>query len=77
MLPIQIFNHLVLEHEERLEQLRLRNIERRILRSDSDPFSTTDEQFIGHFRLTKEMGNTRDVWAKISIFLQANQRFPK
>lgn len=55
MLPIQIFNHLVLEHEERLEQLRLRNIERRILRSDSDPFSTTDEQFIGHFRLTKEM----------------------
>lgn len=55
MLPIQIQNIIVLEEEERREYIRQFNMERRIMREDSDPFTLDDALFKDLFRLNKEM----------------------
>lgn len=55
MLPIHIFHAVVLEDEERKEDLRRMRRERRIMRSESDPFFMPDDCFVNLFRLTKEM----------------------
>ena len=55
MLPIHIFNQLVMVEEERRETIRVLNAQRRLLRADNDPFSLTEERFIATFRLSKEM----------------------
>lgn len=57
MLPVQAFNQIILMEEERKEILRHFNLHRRMMRSESDPFSMSDEQFISQFRLTKDMVN--------------------
>lgn len=57
MLPVQVFNRVILMEEERKEILRHFNLNRRMIRSESDPFSMSDEEFIGQFRLTKDMVN--------------------
>lgn len=57
MLPVQVFNRVILMEEERKEILRHFNLNRRMIRSESDPFSMSDEEFIRQFRLTKDMVN--------------------
>lgn len=55
MLPINAANVLVAEEEERLENIRVENVERRIMREESDPFSIEDTRFKELFRLNKDM----------------------
>lgn len=54
MLPVQILNHILIEEENILEDRRLFNLERRLMRDESDPFSIEDDQFTKLFRLRKE-----------------------
>lgn len=42
MLPINAANILLAEEEERLEDIRLENLERRLMREESYPFSIED-----------------------------------
>nr|CAI5841100.1 unnamed protein product [Callosobruchus analis] len=55
MLPANVQNILVAEEEERLENIRAENMERRLMREDSDPFSIEDTRFRELFRLNKNM----------------------
>lgn len=55
MLPINIANILIVDDEERLEDIRLENIERRRMRAESDPFSIENSRFKELFRLNKNM----------------------
>lgn len=55
MLPVQILNVIVVEERERRENIRQHNIERRVMRDDSDPFTLSDVKFQQLFRLTKDM----------------------
>lgn len=57
MLPIIILNNIIIDDEERKEVRRVLNQEKRMIRSASDPFYMTDEQFVVLFRLTKQMVN--------------------
>lgn len=55
MLPINNLNHLIVEEEERLENIRGENIERRMMREEADCFQIEDVRFKELFRLTKDM----------------------
>lgn len=55
MLPVNVANILAEEEEERLEEIRNENIERRLMREASDPFSVEDTRFRELFRLNKNM----------------------
>lgn len=55
MFPFNIGNIVAVEEEDRLEDIRLENIERRIMRDESDPFSIDDIRFKELFRLNKDM----------------------
>ncbi|KAB0790353.1 hypothetical protein PPYR_15280 [Photinus pyralis] len=55
MLPVNIARIIEMHNLERREHIRLFNLERRIMRDESDPFSLRDEQFISLFRLSKGM----------------------
>ena len=56
MLPINIPNLLAAEEDERLENnIRVENVERRILSEQSDTFLIDDTRFIELFRLNKDM----------------------
>lgn len=57
MLPAQIYGAIQLADEEHRQKIYQFNIERRIMRNDSDPFALRNVQFIELFRLTKEMVN--------------------
>lgn len=50
----KMFPHIA-EEQERRQTLRESQIERRVMRENSDPFRLTDQQFIDLFRLNKEM----------------------
>ncbi|KAJ8913896.1 hypothetical protein NQ315_005693 [Exocentrus adspersus] len=56
MLPaVNVQNILAIQREEHLEQIRFFNIERRMMRDESDPFALRDAIFKKRFRLTKDM----------------------
>ncbi|KAJ8930980.1 hypothetical protein NQ314_016150 [Rhamnusium bicolor] len=56
MLPNQILNRIIgLQEDERREYYRHFNMERRIMREDSDPFTLSNSLFKDLFRLNKEM----------------------
>lgn len=55
MLPINNLNVIAAEEEERLEEIRLENTERRIMRDQSDCFLIDDIRFVDLFRITKDM----------------------
>ncbi|XP_050300187.1 putative nuclease HARBI1 [Anthonomus grandis grandis] len=55
MLPINVANILAAEEKERLEDLRLANLERRNMREESDPFSIEETRFKELFRINKDM----------------------
>lgn len=55
MLPINAVNIIAAGEEERLEGIRNENIERRLMRDGSDPFSIEDVRFVELFRLNKDM----------------------
>lgn len=63
MLPVHIHNMLAVEEEEQLEEMREYNIQRRLLRDHSDPFSLNESHFINLFRLNK--GMARYVYERI------------
>ncbi|KAJ8962475.1 hypothetical protein NQ314_005714 [Rhamnusium bicolor] len=50
-------NILAVQEEEQREELRQFNIERRIMRNQSDPFQLSDNHFKELFRLTKDMAH--------------------
>lgn len=55
MLPINALNILEFEREEELEDIRIENLERRLMRDESNPFSIADTRFKELFRLTKDV----------------------
>lgn len=55
MLPLNNLNHIVVEEEDRLEEIRHYNMERRIMREASDCFSINELRFKDLFRLNKDM----------------------
>lgn len=55
MLPINNLNQIILEDEERLEAIRLENIERRLMRDQANCFEIDEVRFVELFRLTKDM----------------------
>ncbi|KAJ8915467.1 hypothetical protein NQ315_003230 [Exocentrus adspersus] len=55
MLPIHLYNMLILREENRRERIRGINQGRRLLRNNTDQFYMPDNQFESLFRLTKEM----------------------
>lgn len=70
MLPVNVL-HAIYEHDlNRREHIRQHNVERRIMRDNSDPFSLRDELFVGFFRLNKDM--VRYVCAQITPRLREN-----
>lgn len=57
MLPIQILNMILVHEEERRNAFRVFNAERRLMRTESDPYNLNDDYFIKIFRLTKDMSH--------------------
>ncbi|KAJ8913075.1 hypothetical protein NQ315_006576 [Exocentrus adspersus] len=55
MFAVNLQNILAAQHEEYLEEIRLYNHERYLMREEADPFSMTDILFKKTFRLTKDM----------------------
>ncbi|XP_066582771.1 putative nuclease HARBI1 [Prorops nasuta] len=55
MLPVNIINYQIIDELERRKQINGYNLERKVMRQISDPFSLRDEQFKSLFRLTKDM----------------------
>lgn len=70
MLPVQIYNYMLLDEEEIKRQRRAINLERRIMRNDSDPFALSDNTFRDLFRLTKDMVN--EICIRIVLLMQRN-----
>ncbi|KAI4455790.1 hypothetical protein MML48_9g00001729 [Holotrichia oblita] len=71
MLPANILQNIVRYNANRRQRIREDNIQRRILRDASDPFSLRDENFIETFRLTKDMA--RHVLGEIEPYLVNTQ----
>ncbi|KAJ8910563.1 hypothetical protein NQ315_008948 [Exocentrus adspersus] len=57
MLPYFAVMMQEVQENERRNEINQFNIERRIMRNDSDPFALSDNQFKNTFRLTKDMIN--------------------
>ncbi|KAG5865249.1 hypothetical protein JTB14_038012 [Gonioctena quinquepunctata] len=57
MLPLYRLIFEEINEDGRLHQILQNNIERRIMRDESDPFSFSDNQFKSLYRLTKDMVN--------------------
>ena len=57
MFPVNLLNILAIQREEQLEEIRHFNIERRLMRDETDPFTLRDDMFKKTFRLTKDMAN--------------------
>ncbi|CAH2000557.1 unnamed protein product [Acanthoscelides obtectus] len=55
LVPINIAAILAVEEEERLDDICIENMERRLMRNESGPFSLEDVRFKGLFRLNKDM----------------------
>lgn len=55
MLPVNVLNILVVEREDHLEEIRLENVERRLMRDESNPFAIEDTRFKELFRLNKDV----------------------
>lgn len=55
MFPFNAVNIVEVQEDERLEEIRVENIERRIMREQSDPFAIDNIRFVELFRLNKDM----------------------
>ncbi|KAJ8929627.1 hypothetical protein NQ314_011494 [Rhamnusium bicolor] len=74
MLPNQILNRIIgLQEDERREYYRHFNMERRIMREDSDPFTLSNSLFKDLFRLNKEMRTIGQSW-NLSLSQQSVSR---
>lgn len=71
MLPVNILRILHVTELKWRENIRLQNIERKIMRYAADPFSLRDDQFIGTFRLSK--GMVQYVFTQIEPHLRGAQ----
>lgn len=68
MLPVHIFNQIVLENQDRREAIRQVNLDRRFLRQEFDVFVLPDDEFVNLFRLTKAL--LHNLFTVLAPFLQ-------